>query len=464
VYITVYGEDINKIRATVTAAVAMKGEHITWILDDGKSDEVQNLAAELGARYVRRPTNEGAKAGNVNHAISISEGEYYAIFDADFVPKDDFLLETVPFFVDDNLAFVQTPQSYGNMHNLVSRGAGFMQSVFYRFIQPGRNKFNAAFCVGTNVIFRRSAILEIGGMYTGSKSEDVWTSLILHERGWKSIYIPVTLAIGEAPETIEAYSKQQLRWASGGFEILLQRNPMRRNSNLTIDQRLQYLVTSTYYFVGITPLLLLMVPPLEIFFDLRPMNLSVTWQTWLVFYFGFYGLQVLLAFNSMGSFRWETLIMATVSFPVYVAAFFNVLAGKNQKWHVTGSVGKFVSPFNFIIPQLLTFVFLVLTSVVAIIKASAHQTLTLATVWNVTNTLIIGVIIGVAVHETILGKRAEREAAVTVAEPIDIRSATQVAAMSGAIAGRAAMSAAALTDIADDEEDDERRETEGVIS
>ena len=84
-----------------------------------------------------------------------------------------------------------------------------MQSVFYRFIQPGRNRFNAAFCVGTNVIFRRAAIEDIGGMYTDSKSEDVWTSLELHERGWRSIYIPVTLAVGDAPETVEDYTKQQ---------------------------------------------------------------------------------------------------------------------------------------------------------------------------------------------------------------------------------------------------------------
>jgi cellulose synthase (UDP-forming) len=98
---------------------------------------------------------------------------------------------------------------------MVSRGAGYMQAVFYKFVQPGRNHFNAAFCVGTNVIFRRAAINDVGGIYTDSKSEDVWTSLKLHENGWKSIYIPKTLAVGDAPETIEAYTKQQLRWATG---------------------------------------------------------------------------------------------------------------------------------------------------------------------------------------------------------------------------------------------------------
>ena len=400
VFITVYGEDVATIRRTAAAAIAMRGEHLTWILDDGGSDAVRDMAAELGARYVRRLSNNGAKAGNVNHALSISKGEFYAIFDADFVPKEDFLYETVPFFIDSNVAFVQTPQTYGNIKNLVSSGAGFMQSVFYRFIQPGRNRFNAAFCVGTNVIFRREAINDIGGMFTESKSEDVWTSLMLHENGWRSVYIPVTLAVGDAPETVEDYTKQQLRWASGGFEILMRRNPLNPRRRLTMDQRLQYTVTATHYLVGITPLLLLMVPPLEIYFDLRPVNLTVTWLTWLLFYLGFYGLQIMLAFNTMGSFRPATLVMATVSFPIYIRAFINVFSGREQKWHVTGAAGKRVSPFNFMIPQVLVFVFLLLTSVVAVTKDVGHGTITLATAWNLTSTLVFAVFIGAALKES----------------------------------------------------------------
>ena len=404
VFITVYGENVATVRRTAIAAIAMRGEHLTWILDDGGSDAVRDMAAELGARYVRRLSNNGAKAGNVNHALSLSKGGFYAIFDADFVPKEDFLYETVPFFIDSNVAFVQTPQTYGNIKNLVSSGAGFMQSVFYRFIQPGRNRFNAAFCVGTNVIFRREAISDIGGMFTDSKSEDVWTSLLLHENGWRSVYIPVTLAVGDAPDTVEDYTKQQLRWASGGFEILMRHNPLNPRRHLTMDQRLQYTVTATHYLVGITPLLLLLVPPLEIYFDLRPVNLTVTWLTWLLFYLGFYGLQIMLAFNTMGSFRPATLVMATVSFPIYIRAFINVFSGREQKWHVTGAAGKRVSPFNFMIPQVLMFAFLLLTSVVAVTKDVGHGTITLATAWNLTSTLVFAVFIGAAMKESHLAR------------------------------------------------------------
>jgi cellulose synthase (UDP-forming) len=399
VFITVYGEALETVRRTTSAAQAMTGKHRTWILDDGDSDEVRDLAAELGCNYVRRLSSHGAKAGNVNHALSLADREFFAIFDADFVPDPQFLVETMPFFVADDVAFVQTPQSYGNLHTVIARGAGYMQTVFYKFIQPGRNHFNAAFCVGTNVVFRRAAIDEVGGMYTHSKSEDVWTSLMLHEAGWRSVYIPDVLAVGDAPETIEGFTKQQQRWATGGFEILLTHNPFSRRRNLTADQRIMYGVTATHYFAGITPLLLLLVPPLEIYFDLRPVTMDLGLGTWALYYAGFYVMQILLAFFTVGSFRWEVLLLATVSFPIYTRALLGVLMGHEQKWHVTGGRHEAASPFAFIVPQVLMLTFLLPTSLVAVWRDVNHSTATVATFWNITNTLILAGFVVTAVRE-----------------------------------------------------------------
>jgi len=411
VYVTTYGEDIDTIRRTVSAALAMEGRHNTYILDDGKSDEVRALAAELGARYIVREGNAGAKAGNINHALSVTSGEYFVILDADFVARPDFLYQTVPFFAESNVAFVQTPQAYGNLRSLISRGAGYMQSVFYRFILPGKNRFNAAFCVGTNVVFRRAAIEQIGGMYTGSKSEDVWTALRLHEHGWKSIYISTVLATGDTPETIEAYTKQQLRWATGGFEILLQSNPFSRKRKLTLDQRLQYFGTATFYLTGITPGLLLLVPPMQIFLGLKPINSGVPFSTWLLYYLGLYGMQVLVALYTIGSFRWETLMLATVSFPIYGRAMINAVFRRDQKWHVTGALGKKASPFNFITQQLMAFVFLLITSVVGIWQALTVSSVTLALAWNMLNTLVLGLFVVTAIREAKAIRRANRRTA-----------------------------------------------------
>ena len=369
------------------------------------------LAAEIGVQYIRRLSSGGAKAGNVNHALSQVKTDYFCIFDADFVARPEFLYQTLPFFNDSNVAFVQTPQSYGNMNTLISRGAGYMQAVFYRFVQPGRNHFNAAFCVGTNVVFRRAAIDDVGGIYTDSKSEDVWTSLMLHERGWRSIYIPDVLAVGDAPETIEDYTKQQLRWATGGFEILFTHNPLSPRHPLTMDQRLMYFVTATHYLTGIAPGMLLMVPALEIFFDLRPVVLGTTLATWVLYYAGFYVMQILLAFYTLGSFRWQVLLLSAASFPIYHQALFNAFTGKEQNWHVTGGAGRRKSPFNFIRPQVYLFTFLALTSVVAIWRDLSNAQLSLATAWNLVNTLTLGAFLMVAVREDRLPPPAPTESA-----------------------------------------------------
>ncbi|WNM24160.1 glycosyltransferase family 2 protein [Demequina capsici] len=414
VFITAYGEPVETITRTAAAAMRMRGRHRTWVLDDGDSDELRDAVAATGARYVRRMGSGGAKAGNINHALTLAKGEFFVVLDADFVPREELLEQTMPFFVDDQLAFVQTPQSYGNAaQSTIARGAAYLQTMFYKFVQPGRNRFNAAFCVGTNVVFRRAAVDDVGGICTDSKSEDVWTSLLMHERGWNSIFLPEVLAVGDAPESVEAYSKQQLRWATGGFEILLTHPLWSRRSNLTIDQRLQYFVTATFYLTGIAPLLLLLVPPMEIYLDLHPMSVSISAAQWVVFYGGFYVMQIVLMWFTLGTFRWETLTLATVSFPIYTKALLNVIRGKDVGWSVTGAV-KTRSPYNFIVPQMAFLLFLALTSVVAIWRDWMHGVPSLATGWNLVNTVVLAAFALTARKEAKAlraARRAERRAA-----------------------------------------------------
>jgi cellulose synthase (UDP-forming) len=418
VFITTYGEDLEVIRRTVTAALAIRGLHRTIVLDDGRSDEVRDLARELGAEYLRRDSNEHAKAGNINHALRRTDGEFFVLLDADFVPRPELLHELLPHFADPKVAFVQSPQVYGNLQNLVSRGAGFMQSVFYTLIQPGKNRFNAAFCVGTNVVFRRAAVEEIGGIYEQSKSEDIWTSILLHERGWRTVYTPQVLAIGNTPETVEAYTKQQQRWAQGGFEILLRHNPLSRRRQLTLDQRVQYLGSSAFYLTGVAPALLLLVPPLHIFLNLTPVDLDVPVATWALYYAGFYVMQVVVALFTMGSFRWEALIMATASFPIYLRALWNAWRRRDTTWHVTGAGSGGNSAYAFIVPQLLILLFLALTTVVGLWKVVMTQEVALSLVWNALNTAVFATFVAAAWREQRARRRANRLAA-TRPEPLD---------------------------------------------
>ena len=110
VFITACGEPTELVRRTLRAARDMQLPHRTWVLDDGRSDELRRACAEEGVGYLRRSGTEHAKAGNVNAALAHTSGEYVAIFDADHVPEPNFLIEVLPHFLDPEVAFVQSPQ------------------------------------------------------------------------------------------------------------------------------------------------------------------------------------------------------------------------------------------------------------------------------------------------------------------------------------------------------------------
>lgn len=412
VFIPVYGESINDVRETATAARDMYGLHKTYILDDGKSDALELMAAQIGVEYIRRPVNNHAKAGNINYALSQTTGMYFIILDADFIADKSFIYETLPFFENETIAFVQTPQYYSNQTNFVSTAAGFMQHVFYSLVQVGKNRFNAAFCVGTNVIFRRSAIEKIGGIYFKSKSEDIWTSLILHEQGYQSVYINKVLAIGKTPETIKAYSKQQLRWATGSFEIFLHKNPA-FNKKLTVDQRVQYFATTAFYFNGFAVASLLFLPALQIFFNITPIALDIPFYQWALLYSGFYVTQIILSMYTMGGFKIQTLMLSAASFPIYIKAFFNALFKRDEAWQATNRVDNYDSPFNYVRMQTYIFIFLLLTTAIGIWKSIYTNEFSVSIAWCALNTFIFCCFTLVALYESYQMSRASKKQLLT---------------------------------------------------
>lgn len=412
VFIPVYGEPIEEVRETALAARDMYGTHKTYILDDGKSDALQLMATKIGVDYIRRPVNDHAKAGNINYALTQTSGMYFVILDADFVADKSFIFETLPFFENESIAFVQTPQYYSNQNNFVSTAAGFMQHVFYSLVQVGKNRFNAAFCVGTNVIFRRSSIDAIGGIYFKSKSEDIWTSLILHEHGYRSVYINKVLAIGKTPETIKAYSKQQLRWATGSFEIFLRHNPA-FNKKLTVDQKIQYFATTAFYFNGFAVATLLLLPALQIFFNITPIALDIPFYQWALLYSGFYVTQIILSMYTMGGLKIETLMLSAASFPIYIKAFFNALFKRDESWQATNRVDSYDSPFNYIRMQTYIFIFLLLTTVVGLWKSIYTNEFSVSIAWCALNTYIFGYFIFVALRESSSMRRSRKNLPLT---------------------------------------------------
>ena len=203
---------------TVTAALAMQGRHHTWVLDDGRSDEVRDLAAALGARYVRRLSSNGAKAGNINHALSIAHGDVFAVLDADFVPPADFLRRTVPALVaDSGLAFVQARWSHANRnHNWLTRAQGILLDSHFAVEQEARFRAGLPMSFnGTAGVWSREAIDNGGGWTGDTLTEDLDLSMRCALKGYRMAFVHDLEVPGELPETAAAWRAQQARWTKG---------------------------------------------------------------------------------------------------------------------------------------------------------------------------------------------------------------------------------------------------------
>jgi len=365
VFITAYGEEPEMVRTTLRAARDMELDHRTYVLDDGDNDVLERICADEGVGYLRREGGQHAKAGNVNAALARTDGEFVVIFDADHVPEPTFLLQVLPHFQDQDVAFVQSPQSYVNPVNLVATGAAEAQRIFYELVCPGKNHFNAAFCVGTNVMFRRAALDEIGGIWTGSNSEDIWTSIELHKRGWKSIYVPEVLARGLAPQDVTSYLKQQLRWATGGFEVLLRGKLWKRGNGLTIDQRLQYLFVGTHYLLSLAMITFMLFPPLYLLFTLAPIRADGF--TWATHYLPFQAMVLLVTWLQSGGFKPSAIVASIGAAPVHLRALWGALWGRATKWKSTNA-GAGARSLWVVMPHL-TLLILNLTGIVVGIAA-----------------------------------------------------------------------------------------------
>ena len=252
VLIPTYNEGIEILMPTIAAALAMRVDHETWVLDDGNRPEVATLARDLGAHYIARPEHSHAKAGNLNHALGVIEADLIAVLDADHVAAPDFLVHTLGYFDDPKVAVVQTPQEFYNTdsfeHATGGEGERYHEQVlFYRILQPAKNRWKAAFWCGTGAVVRVAALRDVGGVATDTITEDIHTTIRLHRRGWRSVYHNEVLARGLAAGDADTYQLQRNRWGTGAMQVLRNENPL-WVSGLTIQQRLAYAATLLGWF------------------------------------------------------------------------------------------------------------------------------------------------------------------------------------------------------------------------
>ncbi|SPQ22639.1 0a405a10-4426-4c9b-b3d3-717f39b25744 [Thermothielavioides terrestris] len=220
-----------------------------YVLDDGDQAAVRDLARSYGFEYIVRGDRPRLrKAGNLRWAFARTQGDFFAIFDADFCPRPDFLRElVVEHLADDRTAIVQSPQFFRvtDEQTWVEQGAGATQELFYRVVQVNRNRWGASICVGSNAVYRRAALVDVGGTAEIGFSEDVHTGFGAVDRGWKVKYVPLCLATGICPNTPRSFFSQQMRWARGSTTLLTTKHFW--VSNLTLMQKICYLCGLLYY-------------------------------------------------------------------------------------------------------------------------------------------------------------------------------------------------------------------------
>ncbi len=275
ILIPTYNEDPEILLPTVAAALAVDLPHETWVLDDGKRPWVEEMAREVGAHYLIRPDNSHAKAGNLNHALNQIDADLVAILDADHVPKRNLLRNTVGYFDDPYVALVQTPQAFYNNDSFEDVGSSYQEEeLFYRVIQPGKNRWNAAFWCGTSAVVRVDALRSVGGVATESLTEDLHTTLRLHRQGWSTIFHNEVLAQGLAPQSYDEYLVQRKRWAAGAMQVLRGDNPF-TSKGLTGRQKLAYAATLSGWMEGWRTVAYLMVAFLVVLTGAIPLHAPV---------------------------------------------------------------------------------------------------------------------------------------------------------------------------------------------
>ena len=322
-----------------------------YLLDDSSQKkfktEADLIAKKYGAKVFRRKSRHGAKAGIINDFIKKIDAPYIAIFDADQNPMPDFLKRVIPIIhADDKLAFIQTPQVYTNINvSQIAKASAMQQTIFYESMCEGKEFGEAMFCCGTNVVFKKEALSEIGGFEENSVTEDFATSVKLHLEGYKSCYYNHATAFGMAPESLPAYFKQQARWAAGDAQVLrtLLRlwftHPVKAFKSMTLFQWWEYFLSSTFYFVGWSFFILMITPAIYLILNVPSFFL------WPEIYFAtfvpYFGIFTLAFYSTMMDRHYRLkeiyrgVILSFLAFPVYIKGTFSGLLNRKMRFQIT---------------------------------------------------------------------------------------------------------------------------------
>jgi cellulose synthase (UDP-forming) len=413
IFIPTYNEPLKVVKPTVLAALNLEwppDKLRVYLLDDGRRAEFKEFAQACGAEYIIRSNNFHAKAGNLNHALKLTKGDFVAIFDCDHIPVRTFLTTTMGWFLrDTKCAMLQTPHHFfspdpfernlGTFRRVPNEG-----NLFYGLIQDGNDLWNATFFCGSCAVLRRGPLEEVGGIAIETVTEDAHTALKMHRRGYTTAYLRQVLAGGLATESLSGHIGQRIRWARGMAQIFRLDNPL-LGRGLSFFQRLCYSNSMLHFFSGIPRLIFLTSPLTYLFFELHIINASAVTL-------GAYALPHLVQSsiaNShlQGRFRhsfWNEAYEAVLSWYIALPTTVALINPRLGKFNVTAKGGLIEHDFfdwRISAPYLVLVTLNMIGALIAIPRLLFWNSFEAATVvvnliWTLFNLTLLGAVLGVA--------------------------------------------------------------------
>lgn len=270
----IYNE-LNVAERLIDAVAAFdypEGRHEIQVLDDS-TDEARDMVAAkvrrlqqqgIDIHHISRSDRKGFKAGALRNGLACARGDFVAIFDADFVPPADFLLQSIPFFMDnpllglvqarwghlnENESWITRLQAIGiNGHFMIEQGARSTNRLFMNFN-------------GTAGVLRKQAIIESGNWQGDTLTEDMDISYRLQLRGWQCHYLFDLVAPAEIPNDLNGFKSQQFRWAKGSIQTAIKLMPCILQSSAGIFIKFQAFMHMTHFFIHPLMLFLALLAP-----------------------------------------------------------------------------------------------------------------------------------------------------------------------------------------------------------
>ncbi len=227
-------------------------EHLEIQLLDDSTDETYEISAKVAAefrecgfdiKHIHRTDRTGFKAGALRAGLDAARGEFVAIFDADFVPRPEFLKSTLPHFIrDDKVGMVQTRWEHLNEdYSFLTRAQAMALDGHFVIEQQVRNR--AGFFInfnGTAGIWRKSCIVDAGNWQSDTLTEDLDLSYRAQLRGWRFVFLNDVTSPAELPAEINALKSQQFRWTKGAIETAKKMLPqVWKSPDLPLEVKLQ---------------------------------------------------------------------------------------------------------------------------------------------------------------------------------------------------------------------------------